>query len=308
MTTLEPPVAAKRAPARPAAKRDRRSWTGWGFIGPFVAVFALVFLAPIGYSIYLSLFRDQLIGGTQFVGLDNYQQALQDDHFWDSLIRVSLFLVVQVPIMLGIALLIALALDSGRLYGKDFFRIAIFLPYAVPAVVATLMWGFMYGTKYGLVGDINTAFDVTLPDPLSSDLVLASIGNIVTWEFIGYNMLIFYSALRVIPASLYEAAEIDGAGQIRVITAIKLPAIRGALVIATIFSIIGSFQLFNEPAVLRLIARNAITTDFTPNFYTYSLSFNGQQHNYSAAVAIIMGLITMVIAYVVQLRGMRKGA
>ncbi|MER7678469.1 MULTISPECIES: carbohydrate ABC transporter permease [unclassified Streptomyces] len=308
MTTLQPSAAVTRRPDRPPGKRDRRSWTGWGFIGPFAVVFAFVFLAPIAYSVYLSLFRDKLIGGTSFVGLDNYRQALQDQQFWDSLTRVSLFLVIQVPIMLGIALFVALALDSGRLYGRDFFRISIFLPYAVPAVVATLMWGFMYGTRFGLVGDINSAFGVTLPDPLSSDLILASIGNIVTWEFVGYNMLIFYSALRVIPQSLYEAAEIDGAGQLRVITAIKLPAIRGALVIATIFSIIGSFQLFNEPSILRPLARNAITTDYTPNFYTYSLSFNGQQHNYSAAVAIIMGLITMVIAYVVQLRGMRKGA
>ncbi|WP_217169205.1 carbohydrate ABC transporter permease [Streptomyces sp. AC512_CC834] len=306
MTTLRPPAAAERRPAPPPARREGRSWKGWGFLGPFVAVFALVFLAPIAYSVYLSLFRDQLIGGTTFVGLDNYTEALKDDRFWASLGRVSLFLAVQVPIMLGIALLVALALDSGRLYGRDFFRVSIFLPYAVPAVVATLMWGFMYGTRFGLVGDINGALGVSLPDPLSPDLVLASIGNIVTWEFIGYNMLIFYSALRVIPHSLYEAAQIDGAGQIRVITAIKLPAIRGALVIATIFSIIGSFQLFNEPSILRPLARNAITTDYTPNYYTYSLSFNGQQHNYSATVAIVMGLITMVIAYAVQLRGMRS--
>ncbi|WP_329416139.1 sugar ABC transporter permease [Streptomyces sp. NBC_00704] len=308
MTTLQPPVAAEPRPAPPPAKRDRRSWTGWGFIGPFVVVFALVFLAPIAYSVYLSLFRDQLIGGNQFVGLDNYTRALQDDAFWSAVGRVALFLVIQVPIMLGIALLVALALDSGRLYGKSFFRITIFLPYAVPAVVATLMWGFMYGTKYGLVGDIDSAFGVTLPDLLSPDWVLASIGNIVTWEFVGYNMLIFYSALRVVPTSLYEAAEIDGAGQWRIITAIKLPAIRGALVIATIFSIIGSFQLFNEPSILRPLALNSITTDFTPNYYTYSLSFNGQQHNYSATVAIIMGVITMIVAYAVQLRGMRKGA
>ena len=136
--------------------------------------------------------------------------------------------------------------------------------------------------------------------------MLASIGNIVTWEFVGYNMLIFYSALRVVPASLYEAAEIDGAGQIRIIRAIKLPAIRGALVIATIFSVIGSFQLFNEPAILQDLAPNAITTYFTPNLYAYSLSFSGQQYNYSAAVAIVMAVITMVIAYVVQLRGMRR--
>ncbi|AVV44396.1 sugar ABC transporter permease [Streptomyces sp. ID05-04B] len=308
MTTLQPPVAAEPRPAPPPAKRDRRSWTGWGFLGPFVAVFALVFLAPIVYSIYLSLFRNQLIGGNQFVGLDNYTRALQDEAFWGAVGRVALFLAVQVPLMLGIALLVALALDSGRLYGKSFFRITIFLPYAVPAVVATLMWGFMYGTKYGLVGDINSAFGVTLPDLLSPGWVLASIGNIVTWEFVGYNMLIFYSALRVVPTSLYEAAEIDGAGQWRIIRSIKLPAIRGAIVIATIFSIIGSFQLFNEPSILRPLALNSITTDFTPNFYTYSLSFNGQQHNYSATVAIIMGVITMIVAYAVQLRGMRKEA
>ncbi|MFL9652545.1 carbohydrate ABC transporter permease [Streptomyces sp. PB17] len=307
MTTLQPPAAAEAPPVPPPVRRDRRSWTGWGFLGPFVAVFALVFLAPIAYSVYLSLFRDQLIGGTAFVGLDNYGEALKDERFWASLGRVSLFLAVQVPVMLGIALLVALALDSGRLYGRDFFRISIFLPYAVPAVVATLMWGFMYGTRFGLVGDINGALGVSLPDPLSPDLVLASIGNIVTWEFVGYNMLIFYAALRVVPHSLYEAAQIDGAGQIRVITAIKLPAIRGALVIATIFSIIGSFQLFNEPSILQPLARNAITTDYTPNYYTYALSFNGQQHNYSATVAIVMGLITMVVAYAVQLRGMRKG-
>jgi len=273
-----------------------------------MVVFALVFLAPIAYSIYLSLFKNQLIGGNSFVGLDNYQQALQDPHFWDSLGRVSLFLVIQVPIMLGIALLVALAIDSGRLYGKDFFRIAIFLPYAVPAVVASLMWGFMYGTRFGLVGNINDAFNITLPDPLSPSLVLASIGNIVTWEFVGYNMLIFYSALRLVPHSLYEAAEIDGAGQWRIITAIKIPAIRGALIIATIFSIIGSFQLFNEPSILQKLAPNAITTDFTPNLFTYSLAFAGQQHNYAATVAILMGILTMIIAYVVQLRGMRKEA
>ncbi|RMI04706.1 carbohydrate ABC transporter permease [Cellulomonas triticagri] len=273
-----------------------------------MAVFTLVFLAPIAYSIYLSLFRKQLVGGNAFVGLDNYQRAFTDPQFWESVGRVGAFLVVQVPIMLGLALLVALAIDSGRLYGKSFFRISIFLPYAVPAVVAALMWGFMYGTRFGLVGNINEIFGISLPNPLSPDLVLISIGNIVTWSFVGYNMLIFYSSLRTIPTSLYEAAELDGANQWQVIRSIKIPAIRGGLVIATIFSIIGSFQLFNEPSILQSLAPNAITTYFTPNLYAYSLSFSGQQYNYSATIAIIMGLITMVIAYVVQLRGMRKEA
>ncbi len=284
----------------------RRSYRGWQFVGPFMVVFALVFLAPIGYAIYLSLFRNRLIGGNSFVGLDNYQQALQDPQFWSGVGRVGLFLLVQVPIMLFLALLVALAIDSGRLYGRSFFRVTIFLPYAVPAVVAALMWGFMYGSQFGLVGNLNDALGITLPDPLQPSLILASIGNVVTWEFVGYNMLIFYAALQVIPRSLYESAEIDGAGQLRIITAIKLPSIRGALLIATIFSIIGSFQLFNEPAIMRNLAPNAITTYFTPNFYAYSLTFSGQQINYSAAVAVVMAVLTIVVAYVVQLRGLKE--
>lgn len=307
--TLLSTRAAAAPPPRPRARFRLRkeALVGWGFAGPFVAVFGLVFLAPIGYAGYLSLFRDRLVGGTSFVGLDNYGEALTDPRFWDGLTRVGLFLLVQVPVMLGIALLAALAIDSGRLYGKAFFRVSIFLPYAVPAVVASLIWGFMYGNQFGLVGNIDDALDVALPDPLSPSLALASIGNIVTWEFVGYNMLIFYSALKVVPRSLYEAAAIDGAGEWRVVTSVKLPAIRSALVIATIFSIIGSFQLFNEPSILQKLAPNAITSDFTPNLYTYSLSFSGQQHNYAATVAIVMGVITAIIAYAVQLRGMRKG-
>ena len=300
-------MAVPTIAARPAGvRRRRRSLRGWQFVGPFMVVFTLVFLAPIAYSIYLSLFRNRLIGGNAFVGLDNYTQALQDSNFWSGVGRVGLFLVVQVPIMLFLALLVALAIDSGRLYGKSFFRVSIFLPYAVPGVVAALIWGFMYGSQFGLIGNLNDFFGTALPDPLKPSLILASIGNITTWEFVGYNMLIFYSALQVIPKSLYESAEIDGASQLRIITAIKIPAIRGALVIATIFSIIGSFQLFNEPAILRNLAPNSITTFFTPNFYAYSLTFSGQQFNYAAAVAVVMAVITMIVAYVVQLRGNRE--
>ncbi|GAB7192077.1 sugar ABC transporter permease [Kineococcus sp. NUM-3379] len=305
MTTAAPPRVVRR---RPVATTSRRSLAGWAFMAPFMLVFALTFLAPIVYALVLSLFRTQLVGGTAFVGLANYAQVVQDPQFWAGVVRVTLFLAVQVPVMLGIALAVALAVDSGRLHGRSFFRIGVFLPYAVPAVVAALMWGFIYGDRFGLVGGLNRGLGVDLPDPLSPSLVLLSIGNIVTWEFVGYNMLIFYSALQVVPRSLYEAAEIDGAGPLRVVTAIKLPAIRGALVIATIFSIIGSFQLFNEPAILQSLASNSITSFYTPNMYAYSLSFAGQQYNYSAAVAIVMGVLTMIVAYVVQLRGMRKGA
>jgi multiple sugar transport system permease protein len=296
--------SAPRAASK--ASRGKRTWTGWGFVGPFMAVFLFALVAPVVYSVYLSLFQDKLIGGNSFVGLANYGQVLADPKFWDALGRVALFLVVQVPIMLALAMVAALALDSARLRWAPLYRLVIFLPYAVPAVVASLIWGFMYGAQFGLVGNLDSFFNIQLPDPFAGNLILTSIGNIVTWEFVGYNMLIFYSALRVIPGDLYEAAELDGAGAFRVIRSIKLPALRPAIVIATIFSIIGSFQLFNEPNILKPIDPDAISSYFTPNMYAYNLSFAGQEYNYSAAIAIVMGILTMIIAYLVQVFGTRR--
>lgn len=304
MTTASAPPTLAELPV--PTNRTRRDWRGWAFVGPFMIVFLAVLVAPVVYALILTLFRQQLVGGTAFVGLENYVALFQDAKFWESLLRVTLFLVIQVPIMLALSLVAALAIDSARLHGTGFFRIAIFLPYAVPGVVAALIWGFIYGNQFGLSGSINDLIGFELLRPFSADWILASIGNIVTWEFMGYNMLIFYAALKVIPTELYEAAEIDGAGQFRVISDIKIPSLRGSIVIATIFSIIGSFQLFNEPNLLKSLAPNVISSYFTPNMYAYNLSFAGQQFNYSATVAIVMGVITATIAYIVQLRGSRQ--
>lgn len=281
-------------------------WRGWKFMLPFALVFVFVFIVPIFYAIWISFFQKRMVGGTIFVGLANYSRLIQDAQFWDSVRRVALFTIVQVPIMLFLAAAMALALDSMKLHGSRFFRISTFLPYAVPAVVSTLIWGFVYGAKYGLVASFNDLFgsDVNV---LSPSVLLAAIGNIVTWEFTGYNMLIFYSSLSTIPHSLYEAAAIDGASEWQIVRRIKLPELRGSVAITVIFSIIGSFQLFNEPSILQnMVPGNAVTTYYTPNMYAYNLSFSGNQSNYAAALAIVMAVITMGIAYAVQLRSMRE--
>ena len=298
--------------ARTATHR-RRDWRGWAFVAPFMAVFVAMIIAPVFYALYLSFFRQQLVGGNMFAGFSNYLDVFQDAKFWESFGRVCLFLVVQVPIMLALSMIAALALDSARLQGARFFRIAIFLPYAVPGVVAALIWGFIYGAQFGLAGSINSFLGAHFSllgahflQPFSASWVLPSIGNIVTWEYMGYNMLIFFAALKVVSSELYEAAEIDGAGPLRTVFSIKIPALRGAIVIATVFSIIGSIQLFNEPNLLKTLAPNVISSYFTPNMYAYNLSFAGQQFNYAATVAIVMGVITAVIAYIVQARGSRQ--
>ena len=288
------------------SRSRRQALTGFLFFAPFLLVFLASIVAPLLYALYLSLFRERLIGGTRFVGLENYVRAATDPEFLAGLGRVGLFLVIQVPVMLLLALFVALAIDSRRVWWPKLFRLGVFVPYAVPSVVGALMWGFLYGGQFGLTGQVADAFGVDPPDLLGPTLMLPSLANIVTWQFVGYNMLILYAALRAVPQDLYDAAEVDGAGEFRKVWSVKLPALGPALLLATIFSVIGSFQLFTEPNVLSDLAPAVITTSYTPNLYAYNLAFNGQLFDYSAAISVMLGLVTIVIAYVVQLTTARR--
>lgn len=290
----------------PSPKRQRRgvrsanpAATGYLFVAPFMVVFAGMLVLPLAYAAYLSLFQDRLVGGTVFAGLDNYVTALQDDRLLEGVLRVAKFFAFQVPIMLAIALLAALAIDSGLLRFAKVFRLGIFLPYAVPSVVATLMWGYLYGPDFGPVAQLAEKLSLPAPAFLTDGWMLGSMANIVTWEFTGYNMIILYAALRAIPHELYEAAAVDGAGAWRTAWSIKIPAIRPALLLCVIFSVIGSFQLFAEPNLLQRLAPSVIDSAYTPNLYAYTLAFTGQQVNYAAAVSFLLGLVIVVASYTV---------
>src|SRR4051812_24350563 len=207
----------------------------WILVIPFLVVFLAMFIIPLVYSAYLSTFTSQLVGGEVFSGLANYVRALNDPSFWAGLGRVALFLLIQVPIMLVAALFFALALDIHRVRGGKIARLLIFLPYAVPSVVATLMWENLYGADFGLITQIFASFGLPAPNLLSPQNIVGSTMNIVCWEFIGYNMIIMYAALRSVPTEMCEAAEIDGAGELRVAWSVKIPAIRQAIILTIIF-------------------------------------------------------------------------
>ena len=288
------------------AIQRKQTYVAYGFVLPFFVVFAAMFIAPLAYSGYLSFFVDRLVGGVNFVAFENYARAFQDPEFLEGLGRTALFLVIQVPIMLGLALFFALALDSGRARGSKALRLLIFLPFAVPGVVAVLMWGYLYGQEFGLVAQIINAIGLPPTNLLSDSLILYSIMNIVTWAFVGYNMIVIYAALKSISPELHEAAEIDGASQWRLAWSVKIPMIRPAILLCTIFSVIGSFQIFNEPKLLVEIAPTAITQGFTPNFYAFNQAFVSQDVNYAAAIAFLLGFVIMIVSYVVQLSLQKK--
>ena len=294
--------------AVPRRRRDasRRAAVGYLFVAPFLVIFVAMLVVPLVYAGYLSLFREQLIGGTSFAGLDNYTRAFGDERLWQGVARVGVFFLIQVPIMLVLALAFALALDSGVLWLSRLFRLGFFVPYAVPGVVATLMWGYLYGPEFGPVAQLFEKLSLNPPNLLGSDLMLGSIANVVFWEFTGYNMILLYAALRAIPTELYEAAAVDGAGPWRTAWSVKIPALRPALLLALIFSVIGSFQLFNEPQLLQRLAPNVIDSAFTPNIYAYSLAFTSQDLNYAAAVSFLLGLVIVAVSYTVQLGANRR--
>lgn len=290
----------RRPKTRPSRLKRQQVIAAWILVLPFVVVFAAMFIIPLLYALGLSLFHSSLVDGNTFAWFYNYGRALTDPSFWHGMTHVALFLVIQVPLMIGIALIFALVIDSGRLAGAGFVRLAIFLPFAVPGVVAALMWGYMYEPQFGLISQLAKVLLLPQPNLLSPQNILGSIMNIVFWGAIGYNMIVMYSALKSVPEELYDAAQIDGAGRIRVAWSIKIPAIRGAILLTVIFSVIGAFQLFNEPNLLANLAPNSVGTDFSPNLYAYNVAFKNQDVNYSAAISFLLGIAVMIISYVMQ--------
>ncbi|RHA38154.1 carbohydrate ABC transporter permease [Cellulomonas rhizosphaerae] len=298
------------APGRTGGRKRRTKVHHKGaifaFVVPFGVLFAAFYLVPIGYAIVQSTLvveREGTFGKATevFGGLQQYALVFQNAPFWRSVGRVLLFGVVQVPVMLGLALLFALLLDSPLVKGKKFFRLAFFVPYAVPGVIAAIMWGFLFSPDLSPFTALtqNVHF-------LSADLVLWSIANVVTWVFVGYNMLIIYSSLLAIPTEVYEAARLDGASQARIAWSIKIPMVRPAIVLTAIFSIIGTLQLLAEPQVFRSFS-SAVTSTFTPNMTVYATS-SIPNFNLAAAFSVVLALATFVLSFTFLKFTQRKDA
>lgn len=295
MTTTTPRTRAPRPTVEAKPKggfRYRRAIAI--FILPFGILFAAFYLVPILYAVYESLLKIERHGtfGTPslvFGGLSQYALVFQDSEFWSSIARVLLFGAVQVPVMLGLALLFALLLDSPLLRGKRFFRLAFFAPYAVPGVIAAIMWGYLYSPSLS-----PFAFVTANVNLLSGGTVLWAVANVVTWVYVGYNMLIIYSSLLAIPAEIYEAARLDGASQWRIAVSIKIPLIVPAIVLTGVFSVIGTLQLLTEPLVFRQFT-SSITSTFTPNMLVYSTS-SVPNFNLAAAFSVVLAVATFILS------------
>jgi multiple sugar transport system permease protein len=284
-------AVARRPAAQRRAGRGHGGRAGLAMTTPFLVLYALFFLAPFIYSIALSM-RSPLTG--KFVGLFNYSSVVSNGQFWSAVERMVYFGVIQVTLMICIAIGLALLLDSPYCRGKRFFALAYFFPYAVPGVIAAVMWAFL------LEPDLDNALNVphlvglaSGPlNPLSFRSVLYAMMLIVTWEWAGYNMTILLTSLTSVPREVLESGRIDGASELTLAWRIKLPMIRRTVAFITVISIIGTLQLFNEPMILNDIA--AIGTSYTPNQVIYNTAFQFGNEQLAAAQSIVLALITVV--------------
>ncbi len=291
-------------PRRAAPLRLRpRQLIPYLFVLPFLLLFAAFFIAPLIYAFTQSLYKTKFSGlglgppTTVWAGADNYIKALHDPHFWNGFGRVLLFGAVQIPVMMLIALVLALLMDSAVIRFRRFFRLAFFVPYAVPIVIAAIMWGFFYSPTSSPIVQALAAIHLPSPTFLGPTSTLWSIANLSTWEFTGFNMIIFYSALQGIPQEIYEAGRLDGLSEMGIARRLKLPLITPALIVGVLFSIVGTLQLFNEPEVLKNLQNSTITTDYTPNIFAYNVAVVTTNFNYGGAIAVILGVVTFIFSF-----------
>ncbi|MEV5884544.1 sugar ABC transporter permease [Streptomyces sp. NPDC052020] len=313
MTATTPQPRPVRVPApgagAPAASAPRarqraglRRLTACGVLmAPFFALLVTVFLIPVGTAVYLSFYSDDQPGlgfgpeRTVFVGLRGYAAVLTDPTFLGGLGTVALYCLIYLPLMVAGALALALLLDSGVVRLRAFAQLGLFLPHAVPGIIAALIWLYLYTPGISPVIDLFARADITI-DFLGVRTVIPSIVNIALWSNLGYNMVVFYAALRAVPREVIEASVVDGAGPVRTALRVKTPMVRASIVMVALFTLIWALQLFTEPMLLSQ-SSPVINSRFSPSMYIYDAAFNRNNYSLAAASSVVLLVCTIALSY-----------
>ncbi|MBB2910278.1 multiple sugar transport system permease protein [Streptosporangium becharense] len=279
-------------------------WQALGFITPAVAGLSLFTVVPVALAIIMSLFDWPIFGERTFVGFDNYAELLTSSpDFWPALRNSVVFTVLYVPINLVVALGLALLLGP-RIRGRAVFRVLFFIPVVTPIVANVLVWKLILQPDGLLNGLSRTMFGFELPNFLvDANWAMISIVVMSVWAGMGYNMLVLTAALEQLPASVVEAARIDGARGWRILVHITIPLISPAIFFATVMTIISSLQVFAQPQLLTGGGPGTSTMPIV--MFIYNTGFKFQDLGLAAAAAwILFALIIGVTA--LQFRAQKR--
>ena len=265
------------------------------FLAPAVILFAIFTIYPFVRTLFLSLqVRD---GGIyNWVGLQNYIKLIKDPVFLKSLRNTFFFLLVQVPIMTSLAMLVALGLDSALIKFKSLFRVSYITPAVTGLVAYSIVFSLLLNKDFGLVNYLLSKVGIEsipwLTEPMWARI---SIIMAITWRWTGYNTVIMLSGLQGIPNTLYEAAEIDGAGRLQKFFYITLPQMKPIILFSVVLSTIGTLRLFSEPYILT--EGGPSNSTLTIAQYLYRTGFRYFKFGYASAVSYVLIILTAIFSY-----------
>ncbi|OUS69792.1 lactose ABC transporter permease [Paenibacillus sp. MY03] len=273
----------------------------WSFVAIAIVMICLFYFYPMIQALIMS-FQSGTGTNLDFVGIDNYKRLLSDSTFITALKNTFLYLIIQVPIMILLAMFISVLLNDKNLKLKGFFRTAIFLPAVTSLVAYSVIFKYLFGPD-GLINTMLLKLHiVNAPIEWITDPFWAKITIIIaiTWRWTGYNMIFYLSALQNIDSSIYEAARIDGASAFRQFRSITVPLLKPIILFTSITSTIGTLQLFDE--VMNITKGGPGNATMTLSQYIYNLSFKyTPDFGYAATVSYAI-VILIVIFSVLQFK------
>ncbi|RIX51276.1 sugar ABC transporter permease [Paenibacillus nanensis] len=281
--------------------RAKANIVSWSFISIAVIMICVFYFYPMIQALIMS-FQSGMGTNLSFVGLDNYKRLFTDTTFIAALKNTFIYLIVQVPIMIILALFISVLLNDKNLKLKGFFRTAIFLPAVTSLVAYSVIFKYLFGPD-GLINTMLLKLHlINAPIEWITDPFWAKITIIIaiTWRWTGYNMIFYLSALQNIDSSIYEAARIDGASSFRQFTSITVPLLKPIILFTSITSTIGTLQLFDE--VMNITKGGPGNSTMTLSQYIYNLSFKyTPDFGYAATVSYAI-VILIVIFSILQFK------
>lgn len=274
----------------------RQNLTAYLFLSPYLAVFAIFWAWPIVQSVYFSLLNTR-VNPWRFQPSVNWGRLFGDSAFYNALWNSVFFLVVQVPVMLALATLLAVALNSTVLKWRGIFRFAFFAPVVVGEVAYSAIFKLLFNGQFGAVNGIIGSFGFSGPDWLSRPgTAWAVIIIAVTWRWTGYNAIIILAGLQSIPRELYEQAEVDGFSKYHQFRYITLPLLVPVLTFALVLSIIGSLQLFTEPLLITNGGPGSATE--TLGYFLYQAGFRTVNFGYASAIAYTVAILAATFSII----------
>lgn len=290
-----PAPVGRRGGTTTALHRSERRWAAL-FITPVTLGFALFAVLPFVFSLYTAFTNWNGLSAPTFTGLENIRLMMADGYFWQSLWN-TLFLMIGIPIGLSISLVLALAMNR-RMAGRSLFRVIYYLPVVTSLAAVSILWQWAFNGDFGLINQGLAIVGIEGPNWLMEAATSKpALVLMMVWKGLGFSMLLYLAALQSVPRSLYEAAELDGAGSLSTFRHITLPMLRPVTFFLVVTNIIGGSQVFTEVNIMTPNGGPEFSTA-TIVWYIWQKGFQNLQLGYATAMSLVLGLLVFVITLI----------